>query len=215
MSFDKLLQELDVMAKSFDDSAKDDEKIKAAAAESEGGEDDDEDDHPEPDADNAGGPSDGDADNKPPMAKSFAFTLENGEVIEAQDGTELVKSLMERVENTEGVIAKALGQAVDLIGKQGARMNEQADLIKSLRADVTKLSSQGAGRKAVLSVAEKQTDATLAKSATSGMTKQEFFAKANSAFDAGRISGKELTVIDVSLRSGSEIDQGLMSKVVG
>lgn len=212
MSFEKLLDELEVMAKSFDDSAKGDEKIAAAAAE--GGETDEDDDkHPEPDADNAGGASDGDADNKP-MAKSFSFQLETGEVIEALDGTELVKSLMNRVDTSEGVIAKALGQAVELIGKQGARMNEQADLIKSLQADVKKLSSQGAGRKAVLSVAEKQTEATLAKS-ESGMTRQEFFAKANAAFDAGRISGKDLTVIDVSLRSGLEIDQGLMSKVVG
>lgn len=212
MSFEKLLEELDVMTKSFDDSAKDDEKIKAAAAAGGAA------DEAAADADGAHTEPDGDEDEegKEPMGKSFAFTLENGEVIEAQDGTELVKSLMNRVESTEGVIAKALGQAVDLIGKQSTRMNEQGELIKALRADVAKLSSQGAGRKAVLSVAEEQAPGeTLAKSEGAGMTKQEFFAKANSAFDAGRISGKELTVIDVSLRSGSEIDQGLMSKVVG
>jgi hypothetical protein len=208
MSFEKLLEELDTMAKAFgDEAAKDDEKIKAAAADGNVDADDDGED------DVTGekkGAADGDKDDEP-MGKSFAFTLENGEVIEAMDGTEMVKSLMARVESTEGVMAKALSQAVELIGKQG-------EMIKSLRADVAKIASSGSGRKAVLSVAEKTTAGAapeqLAKSAT-GLTKQEFFAKANAAFDTGRITGKELTVIDVSLRSGSEIDQGLVAKVVG
>lgn len=207
MSFEKLLEELDVMAKSFDDAAKDDEKIKAAAAEGDAQADED-DEHAEPDGDeNEAGDE--------PMGKSFAFTLENGEVVEAMDGTELVKSLMTRVESTEGVMAKALGQAVDLIGKQSARLNEQGEMIKSLRADVSKLAGEGRGRKAVLSVAEKAAPGEQLAKSDAAMTKQEFFAKANAAFDTGRITGKELTVIDVSLRSGSEIDQGLVSKVVG
>lgn len=208
MSFEKLLEELDVMAKSFDDAAKDDEKIKAAAAE---GDADADGEHAEPDGD------EDEEGNEPgqPMGKSFAFMLENGEQIEAMDGTELVKSLMDRVDATEGVMAKALGQAIGLIGKQGDRLNEQSELIKSLRADVTKLSGEGRGRKAVLSVAEKTAPGEQLAKSESAMTKQEFFAKANAAFDTGRITGKELTVIDVSLRSGSEIDQGLVSKVVG
>lgn len=208
MSFEKLLEELDVMAKAIgaDEEKKDDQAIQAAAAEgAEGGEV-----HPEPDADNAGGQSDDDEDNKDePMGKSFAFTLDDGSVVEALDGTAMVKALMDRVENTEGVVAKALGQAIDLIGKQG-------EMIKSMQGDIKKLSGEGRGRKAVLSVAEKSTPGeAMVKSEQPGLSKQEFFAKANAAFDSGRITGKELTVIDVSLRSGSEIDQGLVSKVVG
>lgn len=204
MSFEKLLEELDVMAKAMSDDEKktqDDAAIQAAAAESNA---DEAGAHAEPDGDE-------NEEGKEPevMGKSFAFTLENGEVIEAMDGTELVKSLMARVETTEGVMAKALGQAVDLISKQG-------EMLKSLRSDMNKLAGEGRGRKAVVSVAEKTTSAeTMAKSETPGLTKQEFFAKANAAFDTGRITGKELTVIDVSLRSGSEIDQGLVAKVVG
>ena len=75
MSFEKLLEELDVMAKSFDDAAKDDEKIKAAAAEGDA-QADAEGDHAEPDGDE-------DEEGNEPMGKSFAFTLENGEQIEA------------------------------------------------------------------------------------------------------------------------------------
>jgi len=39
--------------------------------------------------------------------------------------------------------------------------------------------------------------------------------KANAAFDAGRITGKDLTVCDVALRMGSVLDQNLVNKVLG
>ena len=205
MSFEKLLEELDVMAKAMseEENKQDDENIQAAAEEGHADEEADEaGDHEEPDGDE-------DENGEEPMGKSFAFTLEDGTVVEAMDGTELVKSMMTRFESTESAMTKALGAAVDLIGKQG-------DMIKSLQADMKKLAGEGRGRKAVVSVAEKvPAGQTMAKSEPSGLTVQEFFAKAEAAFSAGRISGQELTAIDVARRSGMAIDQGLVAKVVG
>lgn len=202
MSFEKLLEELEVMAKSIgEDDGDDDEAIQAAAEDGKEGE------HAEPDGDEDG-EVEGDGDGDEPMGKSFAFTLEDGTVVEAQDGTELVKSLMARIDTTESTIAKALGSAVELIGKQG-------DMIKSLQAEMKKMAGEGRGRKTVVSVAEKvPTGQTMAKSEP-GMTVRQFFAKANAAFGAGKITGQELTAIDVSIRSGMEIDQGLVAKVFG
>lgn len=202
MSFEKLLEDLETMAKSLgeDDGAKDDENIQAAADDADHA--DEAGEHAEPDGDE-------DDNGEEPMGKSFAFTLEDGTVVEAQDGTELVKALFDRVESTETTMAKALGAAVDMLGKQG-------EMIKSLQAEVKKLAGEGRGRKAVLSVAEKvPAGQTMAKSEPQGVSAQEFFAKAEQAFAAGRISGQELTVIDVSRRSGMAIDQGLVAKVVG
>jgi hypothetical protein len=88
-------------------------------------------------------------------------------------------------------------------------------LIKSLSAQVQALSSQGRGRKAMLSVVEKPVVGdTMAKSqADAGISPEQFFAKANAAFDAGKISGKELNVVSVSLRGNHPIEPGLIQKI--
>lgn len=194
-----LTAEQETMTKALPaDDGKDDEKIQAAAEE--GG---------DMDAEKKTDCDEGDEDDEKPMAKSFTLKLEDGTEVEAQDGTELVKSLMEKVDATEGQMAKALGSAVGLIKSQG-------EMLKALSEQVKKLSGEGRGRKTVLSVTEKKTASeTLAKSEGSdGMTPQEFMLKSNSAFTGGKISGKELTVIDVSLRSGVAIDPTLISKVM-
>lgn len=145
----------------------------------------------------------------PEFGKSFEFTDAAGQKHEAVDATDLVKSLLERQEATEGTLAKALTTLTGLAQKQG-------EMIKSLTAQVSQLASQGRGRKTVLSVAEKPDAGVLAKSegASDGMTAEQFFAKANAAFDAEKISGKDLNVISVCLRSNHPIDPTLIQKVV-
>jgi hypothetical protein len=49
--------------------------------------------------------------------------------------------------------------------------------------------------------------------ADAGITPEQFFAKANAAFDAGKISGKELNVVSVSLRGNHPIEPGLIQKI--
>lgn len=215
MSFDKLMAELNGLAADQETMRKalpagdgeDDQNIQAAAAE--GGDMDDENDdvdgHEEPDGDEG-----------QPLGKSLgAVTLEDGTQVEAVDGTELVKSLMDQVEQfgqkqtaSESQMAKALESCVTLIKGQG-------DLIKSLNDKVARLSGEGRGRKTVLNVSEKPAAGTqLAKSEPTGLTGAEFMAKSHAAFDAKKITGVELTTIDVCLRSGTAIDPSVIQKVL-
>lgn len=211
MSFDKLLEELDVLAKSYADDDNDDAKIQATAdagnTDSDNDGIDDEDEHKEPDGDENGVDNDNDGDGM--MGKSFAFTLEDGTEMEAVDGTELVKSLIDRIENNEGTIQKALGAAVDLITKQGA-------LIKSLQADVKSLAGTGRGRKAVVSVVEKPAVGDLTKSQTAetvSMTATEFMTKAMAAQAAGRLTGIDVARAEAYLNKGIAVPADIMARV--
>lgn len=212
--FDKLLADLNgIAAEQVDmtkalpaDDGKDDGKIQAAAEDGGGLEG------------NGAGDGDDDEDDKggEPMGKSLGtVTLADGTQAEAVDGTELVKSLMAQVEDikvgaeaTETKMAKALDGAIGLIKTQG-------EMIKSLTETVKKVSGEGRGRKTVLSVVEKPAAGEdLSKSQSQGMTGEEFFAKANAAFDARKISGVELTAIDVALRNKTPVDPSVIAKVV-
>lgn len=201
-AFDLLLGELDTMTKALPAAeVADDNKIQAAAGV-------DDDDKPKLDA-----------DGKPiaaaPMAKSFKVTLADGTEVEAEDGTELVKSLVNRIDGTEETIAKALGGTIDLVKGLMAQVTTSTALVKSLEAKVATLSNEGKGRKTMISVHEKLVDTALVKSEPQGMQVEEFMAKANAAFDAKKITGLELTTIDVSRRAGHAIDQSLVAKVLG
>jgi hypothetical protein len=155
---------------------------------------------------------DDEGDESEEFGKSFEFTDAAGAKQKGVDATDLVKSLMERtaaaekrVEETEGALTKALPQILGLIKSQG-------EMIKSLAA-------QGRGRKTMLNVAEKPALGDLQKSQPNdggGMTHQEFFAKANTAFEAGKISGKDLNVVSVSLRMGEAqtLDKSLINKIL-
>lgn len=208
--FDKLMGELNQLAADQGEMAKalpadngeDEAKIQAAAAEGGDG-----------DADNKGGKPDGDADDNgdgKPMAKSFTLTLEDGTQVEAQDGAEMVKALADRIDTSEANFAKAMGSAVELI-------KGQAELIKSMQGQLTKLSGEGRGRKAVVSVVEKPDPAanTMAKSLTpDGMTSDQFFAKALAAQREGRISGTEIAVAETYLNRGQPIPEHIVQRVV-
>lgn len=209
-NFEALLQELGAVAAETDTLAKavaaapevnpeddeDDAAIAAAAAAAEAG-------GAAPAADAAPGD-----DGKPAFGKSFAFTDESGATHEAVDATDLVKSLIGRLDTSDDVLAKALTS-------MAGSMKAQGDMIKSLSAQVAQLSSQGRGRKAMLTINEKPVVGdTLAKAnAEPGVTPEQFFAKANAAFDAGKISGKELNVVSVSLRGNHPIEPGLIQKI--
>jgi len=209
--FDKLMAELsslsadqEVMTKALPaDDGKDEEKIQAAA----------EDGGLDGDADDEGGKPDGDADDKgdKPMAKSFKFTLEDGTEVEAQDGSEMVKALSDRVTLIEGEkdgLAKALESAVGVI-------KGYAPLIKSLQEQVIKLGGEGRGRKTVVSVMEKPAPAAvLAKSEPAGVSHDVFFAKAMDAQKQGRISGTDIAVAESCLNRGEAIPQSIVARVM-
>lgn len=148
-----------------------------------------------------------DADDAPAFGKSFEFTDAAGATHEAVDATDLVKSLIARVDSVDDVLAKALTSMAGSLKAQG-------ELIKSLSGQVQSLSGQGRGRKAVLSVVEKPAIGEMTKSQPdAGVTPEQFFAKANAAFDAGKISGKDLNVVSVCLRGNHPIDPALVQKI--
>ena len=206
--FDELLAQLKsaeeeqtTLAKALPaEDGEDDETIQAAAAEGDTDADDEnpEDGHDEPDGDEA----------KKPMAKSVTAMVD-GEEIEAVDATELIKSLVDRVETQESTLAKALTSTLGTI-------KAQVDMIKSLAAEVKKLAGQGKGRKTVLTVIEKPAagEQPMAKSQQDGFTPQEFLAKAESAFKAGKMSGLEFTTADVAIRSGTPVPSGIIAKAL-
>lgn len=217
--YEKLLEELETMAKAMPgDEGADDDKIQAAAAAA------------NPDADGDGendvtgddlnpeggeglgdeGEGEGDGDDEETMGKSFALKLEDGTELEAIDGTELVKSLMARVESNEGTVMKALGTAVDLLGKQG-------NMIKSLQDEVKKLAGEGRGRKTVVSVSEKPVaGATMAKSqgAADGLSANEFMAKALAAQASGRLTGLDVARAESALNKGLPVPQDVVNRVI-
>ena len=212
--YEKLLEELETMAKAMpgDDGA-DDDKIQAAAAaanpDADGdGENDVTGDDLNPEG--LGDEGEGDGDDEETMGKSFALKLEDGTELEAIDGTELVKSLMARVESNEGTVMKALGTAVDLLGKQG-------NMIKSLQDEVKKLAGEGRGRKTVVSVSEKPVaGATMAKSqgAADGLSANEFMAKALAAQASGRLTGLDVARAESALNKGLPVPQDVVNRVI-
>ena len=215
--YEKLLEELETMAKAMPgDDAADDDKIAAAAAEANpdadgDGKNDVTGDGLNPEgSEGLGDEGEGDGDDEETMGKSFALKLEDGTELEAIDGTELVKSLMARVESNEGTVMKALGTAVDLLGKQG-------NMIKSLQDEVKKLAGEGRGRKTVVSVSEKPVaGATMAKSqgAADGLSANEFMAKALAAQASGRLTGLDVARAESALNKGLPVPQDVVNRVI-
>jgi hypothetical protein len=201
--FEQLLAELNTTAEEQETLAKslqgkdgkDDKNIQAAAEN-----DPDEKENEEEENDEGNG-RDGE------MAKSITAMIDGAEV-EAIDATEIIKSLDSRLTVSEEVLAKGLQGALGIIKSQG-------EMIKSLNARLDTLAKTGTGRKAVVSI--HQPPSTMAKSqdaSAKGMTPQEFLAKANAAFTAGKITGKELTMADVAIRSGVEIPSEIITKAL-
>lgn len=151
-----------------------------------------------------------------PLAKgAFQVTLADGSVVEAQDGTELVKALFTRVDNQEDLMVKALGGTIDMVKSLTGMVNSQDKLIKSMQADLARIGGQPAGRKTLLTVHEQVN--TMTKSLTqetAAPTPAEIMAKANTAYDDKRISGQELNEISVAVRMRQPIDGGLLAKAM-
>lgn len=223
MSFDKLVSDLDELQKLQKSEAADDESLDGSA----GGDDDDDeivaaaadgagaDAQAEPDGDEGDGAIDDDgAEDDASFGKSFRFTLDSGDEVEAVDGTELVKSLMTRVEALEGSgvsagaeMTKALGVAVDLIKSQG-------EAISSLRNEVKRLASEGRGRKTVVSVAERPAPESMAKSEPAGVSGEVFMAKALEAQKAGRITALQVSVAEGALTKGLAVPADIVKSVL-
>ena len=196
--FDKLLAELsqetanqETLAKSLAAPAADDAKIAAAAADGA--------DKPNP-------------EDEEDLAKSLdglnaAATAAGVAVIDGEEFAKSIDSLGGRMTVAEDVLAKAMDSALGMIRGQG-------EMIKSLSERVTALSGEGRGRKTVVTVAERQTAGEPLVKSQQGFTVGEVMAKANTAFDAKKISGLELTTLDVALRNGTPPSESVLARIV-
>ncbi len=219
MSFQKLLAELDELqlAKSEPiDGSEDDEAIEAAASDGEeAGEDADD------GAEVAGdteGDEDGDEDGDESFGKSLRLTLDDGTEIDAIDGTEMIKSLQgeisalnQRYETDGADMLKAMNGVMDLVKSLNSTIEVQGEQIK-------RLSEAGRGRKAVVSINERQDNGDLAKSQGSepdGMTADAFMAKALDAQKNGRISGNDVAVAEGYLIRGQSVPAHIVNRVLG
>jgi len=146
--------------------------------------------------------------------------LEDGSDLEAFDGTELVKSLAQRVElaesalkQNEGQVLKSLNAAVDLISAQSVKLKEQGELIKSLEGKVTTLGKTGRGRASIVTLTEKPQLETVNQSQNATIGGEELINKALGAMKAGRITGLEASGIETRIRMGVKVDPALIAKV--
>lgn len=208
-NFEELLKALATTGEEADTLAK---AAPAAAAEVELEDDPDADTDTDADAgDDAAIAAAAAEEDAPIMGKSFEVAGSDGVKHQVVDATNLVKAIMDRQDGSDAVLAKALQSMTGTLAKQN-------ELIKSLSEQVKTVSAQGRGRKAVLSVSEKPSIDTLAKSGAAaeegGMTPSEFFAKANNAFEAGKLGGKDLNTISVCIRGNHAIDESLVKKVL-
>lgn len=145
------------------------------------------------------------------MTKSFSFTLEDGTVVDAMDGTEMVKALMARMNNDKAEMVKAFGMSVDLIKSQAAQL-------ESMATRITALSSEGRGRKSAVSIAEKTVSgaADMQKSQQApGLSRNEFFAKADIAQKAGRVTSADIGLAETYLNKGNAVPAHILARVLG
>lgn len=200
--FDELLAQLQAQADEQETLAKslpaedgeDDEAIQAAAGEGAEGAEGDE----EQEADDEG--------EGEPLGKSMTAVVD-GEEVEAIDATDLIKSLIGRLDSQESVMAKALQTTLSTIQSQG-------EMIKSMAARLDKLASQGRGRKTVVSVAEKPNagEQALTKSEPAPLP-GEIMAKALSAQQAGKLTASEVARCELSFQSGVPYPADVLAKL--
>jgi len=193
--YEELLDELEALAKSMPE----------AEAELKPSEDEEINEHAEPDADEEGGPADGDedeADPEKPMAKSLTLTLEDGSVVDAVEGIDFLMSIQHQLDaNLEGS-----GRVFKSISSQ---LKEQALLIKSMKSEVAALRAEGRGRKtAVVSMAGVPEE-SMAKSVP--VSHGDILAKCLDAQKSGRLTALEVSIAESYLNRGMAVPDRIVS----
>lgn len=165
---------------------------------------------------------------------SFEVTV-GDETFEGADASEILKSLTNlagHIDDSEGQIKTALGQAVIVMGTQSQQINdltkslaghgtlvaEQANLIKSLRDDLDGLRNSPSGRISVTNPAQLSGASPLAKSlqlgdGKEGLPPQEFLAKCLSLQKTGAMSLQDVAIAEASIGSGVPVPSHITAKV--
>lgn len=222
------LQNLDVeqgevLAKSVQ-PAQDDNKIQAAAAASganngEGsgagpgeGEGEGKGEGEGDDADKKKKEGEGEGEGEGTLTKSL--TGANGE--ELIDATEVLESLQKSMNDSNEMLGTAIPTMIGMMKRMGETIVAQGEMIKSLQTGQIASGAQGAGRKSqVVLLAKSAAGAQAAASEEPQLTADDLMIKSNAAYSAGKISGVELGMIDLALRSRQLPDADLLARVTG
>lgn len=188
----------DLILKAAKPASDDDDDIKDAAdgdADDDGIDDGDEDiyDHDEPDGDEDGEGDDGDGDE--PMGKSFRVTLDDGNEMEAYDGTALLESLREDTQQEFGQAARVMSRQNDLIKALSRE-------VRTLNRRVEAMAARPAGRKSVLNVHDKP---SALPDQPAKPVPGEVLAKALQAQRAGKLHGGQIAEIEAYLAHGADL----------
>ena len=211
-AFGKLVGELEQLRKSTDGA--DDAKIAAAAAAGSG----------DGDADDKGGAGDGDADDKGDegdagdgMAKSLALFDKDGNPVEAEDGTAMVKALQAELADIKAArtqendhLGKALTAVHDMLKSQAELIKAQGSTIASLNEQMSKLANSGRGQRSATVVPA--ADASMAKGGTEP-SDSELMAKCDSLISAGKISGTEVSMAETCINRGLPIPAHIRARL--
>lgn len=109
------------------------------------------------------------------------------------------------------MLQKSLTATVAALGAIQKTVQAQGEAIAKLSTRVGRVSGEGSGRKTALTLHDKPVDGF----AKAGMADHgEILAKAQAAFDAGKLTAKELNTIDFVLRRGGQIDHTLLAKAL-
>ena len=222
MSFEQMADELELLAKSRKQEEKevedDDEKKIAdaadgggdAAAELPGGDvkeaDEAEGEDGESESDEKGGKK------GKPFGKSFMANID-GKEVEAFDATDLIKSLSAQVEEINGQRAAENASLTKALNTTHEILKSQGEEIAMLKSQIETLSNAGRGRKTVVTIAEKQTSAPLAKSQSGGVSSGEFMAKCLAAQKSGRISAFDVGRANIALESGLAVPPDVVARM--
>jgi len=223
--FEKLADELEVLAKA-QESPSEEDKVLMAAQEAGvdtdqmmGGAGDMDDMDGEDDMDD----EDDEQDDKM-LGKSFSVQGADGQPVRAYDATDLIKSLNARMVGLETSVGdegerrvhlgKSLAVIADLLKTQQDCIASQDQQITALTKSVEALGGQGRGRRAVVSVSENPGAAMTKSMQPEGLSRNDFLAKAESAQKAGRISGRDVALAEAYLNSGKPMPAALVSRVM-
>lgn len=141
-----------------------------------------------------------------PMAKSMVVQGDNGEMVEAIDATDLLKSMIGRQDTQEFALTEALKTVVALTQKQG-------QMLKSLSAKVDALGAQGAGRKSVMGVSDGMAKSMSAAGRPQAMKPDEVMVKCLSAQKLGKITGLDVARAEASFNAGVAVPADILQRL--
>jgi hypothetical protein len=152
------------------------------------------------------------------MGKALQVTLADGSVVEAFDGTAMMKSLSDRLVATETNSAefmKGMAVAVDVLTSmqkvvvaQAAKIEAQDVLLKSLQDKVGTIGAQGSGRRALVNILEK-TATTIPGGGKVALDRNAILAKALTAQKRGDLDAVGVARIESRLNSNMELPADL------